>query len=385
MARSSRGVSGLVVALIITLLVLLVVSTYLSFLISGSATKIGSRMILQDFMFQASQERARVDLDVEVIGGNVTRSYLLRNYGDIPITIVRIWAYQNGLLKIFSLSQTIDPGSYINLNETCRTLGIEDPGDILFAVTARGNIISISAEYYALSGVNLTSYLLQRASQTQTSVIRQIVLTVDNLANLLNRTDAYYKSPTDQECNHTGTPKVDIIDPVLAPYKALMIYMKESGNDKSGYNIKLTNGQSACNRYVFRDLVAYASQSGNVNNYMYISVLAGIYAHRDNGEDDDLVYVDVYVSLIDKNSGLVVAHASQTIAYILYSSFSAYYFQIPTFMKLDDRFLDPNYLRNRYFDLEISIILRLVAKGGDEFTFRIGVLKITFLGADLKI
>ncbi|MEM0043171.1 MAG: hypothetical protein QXR90_00040 [Sulfolobales archaeon] len=386
MARISRslgrGLSGLAVSLIILLLVVLFLSSYLISFSSNTRSELLSRSILQEYLFEASSESVRLDMYANISGDSISSTYVLRNTGSIPITIVRIWVNQSGSIKIYSIYKSIQPGDFIDLNTLASDLGLQSPGYILFMVTARGSIIPVSEEYMRLSSYNLTG--VNQLGTQPTPASNPITLTPSNLSLLVsaNRIDAYFKRATDVQCNLVGQPQVDILDPILAPYKALMIWI----SDQDGYSIRLSNGQSACNRYVIRELVAYASQGGVTNNNMYISTLVGIYARRSSTvSSDDRVSVSVFLSLIDRGSGSVIAQSSQTIVYILYSAFSAYYFTIPVFVKLDDRFLDPNYLNGRYFDLEISVYLNLYASGGNSYTFKVGVVNITFLGADLRL
>lgn len=386
MARISRslgrGLSGLAVSLIILLLVVLFLSSYLISFSSNTRSELLSRSILQEYLFEASSESVRLDMYANISGGSISSTYVLRNTGSIPITIVRIWVNQSGSIKIYSIYKSIQPGDFIDLNTLASDLGLQSPGYILFMVTARGSIIPVSEEYMRLSSYNLTGVNQPGAQPTPAS--NPITLTTSNLSLLVsaNRIDAYFKRATDVRCNLVGQPRVDMLDPILAPYEALMIWI----SDQDDYSIRLRNGQSACNRYVIRELVAYASQGGVTSNNMYINTLVGIYARRSSTvSSDDRVSVSVFLSLIDRGSGSVIAQSSQTVVYILYSAFSAYHFRIPVFVKLDDRFLDPNYLNRRYFDLEISVYLNLYASGGNSYTFKVGVVNITFLGADLRL
>lgn len=385
MARLSRGVAGAIIALILALVVILVLSGYFIYIASQPRTYLESRSVLREYLFEASEEHLRVDVLSSYVGGSVSLTYSLRNTGSVPVTIVRAWVLRGGLPQPYNIRYTIPPGAEMNLNTTAAELGLDDVSKILFLVTARGNIIPVSAEYQRLNLYIQPSRGSSGASPQQQPLLTTSSIGVDNFTILIekNRVDAYYKRPTDQECNLRGQPVIDVIDPTFAPYKALMINMGASG--KPEYNIMLSNAQTACNRFVFSLLVSYVSQGDRINTQAYVRVLVGVEAVVLERSRDDLVYVTISLRLIDRDLSKTIASASQTTAYILYRPFEKYFFRVPAFMVLDSRFLDPNYLRNKYFDLEVSVTLRLVASGGDSYEFRIGLMQIDFLGAEVRI
>jgi hypothetical protein len=165
----------------------------------------------------------------------------------------------------------------------------------------------------------------------------------------------------------------------MAPFPALVAaYSTRSGYS---YTITLSNQQSACARFIVKDLVAY---NVDLKNF-YVNAYVGFYAQNLGARAVDIFYITVTLRLIDKATGNEISSASQTLYYSFDPYFYAAYDTIPVTLRLDAKYLDPEYLENRYFNVEISIYVYLKATAGDTFNVKVGVHRIVFFGAEVKL
>jgi hypothetical protein len=327
-----------------------------------------------------------VDLESNVIGSDIINIYLLRNIGKIPVDIIRWWILNdNNMPMIILKSYVVQPGGSLDLNQTASALGAGDVSKILFVVTARGNIIPISSEAERLYGELIPRIPPPQSQPTNPVIYKPTALSTENFTELISdgKVSAYYKrptDPTDERCNLDATPLVvNKFDNVMAPYPALVAAYRDQGGYT--YEFLLANKQSACARFIIKNLVAY---NISIKNF-YVKSYIGFYARAYYVRNVDVFYITVVMRLIDSSNGLEVGSASQTIYYRFDPMFYMAYDSIPVILKLDAKYVDPNYLNNRYFDVEISIYVYLYAQGGDSFYVKLGVHEITFFGAEVRL
>ncbi len=379
-----RGVSYLVPIIILATIIILLIANYLYQISSQSHAYFYSLQNLREFSELAGEESLILKAEITTTSEETSVTYILYNNGKVPVNLIRWWVLKDKDIKIISKSFIIQPGSYLDLNQTLSTLGVEDATEILFAVSVRGNIIPISAEIKRIYGLAIPYIDKAKSSviNPQPVIYVPTELSSSNFKTLINsnRVEAYYKQPTDQLCNLRATPLVvDKFDAVMAPLPALVAaYSTRSGY---GYTITLSNQQSACARFIVKDLVAY---NVDLKNF-YVNAYVGFYAQNLGASAVDIFYITVTLRLIDKATGNEISSASQTVYYSFDPYFSMAYDTIPVTLRLDAKYLDPKYLENRYFNVEISIYVYLKATAGDTFNVKVGVHRIVFFGAEVKL
>jgi hypothetical protein len=381
--RFRRGLSYIVLILIFSVIIISILASYLLQTTSLSQRSFVSIQNYRNFIELSREEKLVVDLESNVIGSDIINIYLLRNIGKIPVDIIRWWILNdNNMPMIILKSYVVQPGGSLDLNQTASALGAGDVSKILFVVTARGNIIPISSEAERLYGELIPRIPPPQSQPTNPVIYKPTALSIENFTELISdgKVSAYYKRPTDERCNLDATPLVvNKFDNVMAPYPALVAAYRDQGGYT--YEFLLANKQSACARFIIKNLVAY---NISIKNF-YVKSYIGFYARAYYVRSVDVFYITVVMRLIDSSNGLEVGSASQTIYYRFDPMFYMAYDSIPVILKLDAKYVDPNYLNNRYFDVEISIYVYLYAQGGDSFYVKLGVHEITFFGAEVRL
>jgi archaellum component FlaF (FlaF/FlaG flagellin family) len=172
--RNSKGVSGILAAIFLVLILLLLYTQVYSFIQNENArfqSAVGE--VNQMDAERNNEELAVSDLEYDVVGDNVHVTIQVKNIGPVSVQIVNLWVIDK-TINDYGFNDTLN----IQLN----------PGDIdyftesnVLKIQLKGsNSSNIFASWFVTSNGNLIP--LEKAGETQQVVIAQVALGIGALA-----------------------------------------------------------------------------------------------------------------------------------------------------------------------------------------------------------